>query len=227
MRISKGRITEIISGFGETPAYQLDCPPELIPAPGQYLLVDDGEADSVVAVHLFRVGTAPEVFLQNPAFQPRHWFPGVELNLRGPLGRGFAPPPEVEHIALAAPNNSVERLLPLIAENPQADMAVFSDTPLPALPLAVEAYPFDELPDALGWADFLAMDLSSEMLPSLRTKLRLDPHGRLACAAQALILLPMPCGGLAECGVCAVSARKGFKLACKDGPVFDLNSLAW
>jgi hypothetical protein len=30
---------------------------------------------------------------------------------------------------------------------------------------------------------------------------------------------------MGECGVCAVNLRKGYKLACKDGPVFDLRSL--
>jgi NAD(P)H-flavin reductase len=40
-----------------------------------------------------------------------------------------------------------------------------------------------------------------------------------------LVVAPMPCGGLAECGVCAVTTRRGWKLACKDGPVFDLGEL--
>ena len=43
--------------------------------------------------------------------------------------------------------------------------------------------------------------------------------------AQALIVTPMPCGGIAECGVCAVTVRRGWKMACKDGPVFDLKEL--
>jgi NAD(P)H-flavin reductase len=42
-----------------------------------------------------------------------------------------------------------------------------------------------------------------------------------------LILAPMPCAGLAECGACAVPARSGWKLACLDGPVFDLRALDW
>ena len=35
----------------------------------------------------------------------------------------------------------------------------------------------------------------------------------------------MPCGGAAECGICAVPFGRGWKLACKDGPVFELNPL--
>jgi hypothetical protein len=38
----------------------------------------------------------------------------------------------------------------------------------------------------------------------------------------------MPCAGLAECGVCAVpAADKGYLLACEDGPVFEIETIAW
>jgi hypothetical protein len=32
---------------------------------------------------------------------------------------------------------------------------------------------------------------------------------------------------MADCGVCGVKGRRGWRLACKDGPVFDLNDLEW
>jgi NAD(P)H-flavin reductase len=47
----------------------------------------------------------------------------------------------------------------------------------------------------------------------------------LACRAEALVLTAMPCGGMAECGVCAVKTAAGWQSACKDGPVFDFASL--
>jgi NAD(P)H-flavin reductase len=40
-----------------------------------------------------------------------------------------------------------------------------------------------------------------------------------------LLRTQMPCGALAECGVCAVRTRGGWKMACKDGPVFDWREL--
>jgi hypothetical protein len=43
--------------------------------------------------------------------------------------------------------------------------------------------------------------------------------------AQVLIHTPMPCAGLAECGVCAVRDRHDWKMACKDGPVFIMKDL--
>jgi len=43
--------------------------------------------------------------------------------------------------------------------------------------------------------------------------------------AQVLVRTPVPCGGIAECGVCAVTLKSEWKLACKDGPVFDWGEL--
>jgi NAD(P)H-flavin reductase len=43
--------------------------------------------------------------------------------------------------------------------------------------------------------------------------------------AQVLVRTSIPCGGIADCGVCAVMTKSNWKLACKDGPVFDLKEL--
>jgi dihydroorotate dehydrogenase electron transfer subunit len=40
--------------------------------------------------------------------------------------------------------------------------------------------------------------------------------------AQVLVGTPIPCGGIADCGVCAVNTKSSWMLACEDGPVFDL-----
>jgi NAD(P)H-flavin reductase len=42
--------------------------------------------------------------------------------------------------------------------------------------------------------------------------------------AQALIVPPIVCG-VGACQGCAVTVAGGFKLACTDGPVFDLLEL--
>jgi hypothetical protein len=84
-----------------------------------------------------------------------------------------------------------------------------------------------DLTGKVSWADLLVIDLPNERLPVLRNDLGLGPYDRIPIPVQALIAIPMPCGGLADCGVCAVPAVKGYKLACKDGPVFDLHEIAW
>lgn len=227
MQNGKGRITEILYGFDDGLLLRVDCSSALIPAPGQYLLADDGSADSVLAVPLFRAGSAPEVILQSPAPVPKYWLPGLELDLRGPLGHGFNLPAEASHIALVSLGGGLARLLPLIHQNPQADLTIFTDAELPDLPFSVEVRRLADFPEALPWADFMALELTIEMLPNLRTILGLASHEHPACITRAFIISPMPCGALAECGVCAIPARKGYKLACKDGPVFDLKPLQW
>jgi len=238
MRNGRGRVTEIISGFDENVSFRIDCPPEMMPAPGQYLLAyDPGEADSVLPVPLFRVGISPRATLQSVLDLPPGWGPGTTLSLRGPLGKGFDIPSDTRHLALAAFGESPARLLPLVRQSldNSVDIALFIPAPqhpgspshLPPLPAALEIHPLSALPETLTWADTLALDLPMTALPTLRQTLGLDSHEHLPCQAQALIVTPMPCGAIADCGVCAVPARKGYQLACKDGPVFDLNQLKW
>ena len=232
MQMAEGRISEIISGLRRHISIRIDCPPEMIPAPGEYLLayeIGDAAAiaDSFLAVPLFQVWDSHSAALQPSYPIPPSWKLGSTLNLRGPLGRGFKIPGEIRHLALATLNQDISRLLPLINQFPDTDIALFSNATLPDLPLVIEAHPLSALPESLTWADSLALDLSLEDLPNLRMILGLDLHEPIPCLAQAIILTPMPCGAVAECGVCAVPARKGYKLACKDGPVFELNKLKW
>jgi hypothetical protein len=119
--------------------------------------------------------------------------------------------------------------MPLILQSVREDCAItlYTDAPLPPLPAAVEVFPLGALPEAPAWADFLALDVPLDELPALRGRLDLPPGQPLPCPAQALIYAPMPCGGLAKCGVCAVEGRRGWLLACEDGPVFDLKELRW
>jgi len=239
MQNGKGKITEIIAGFGRTISLKIDCLPDLIPDPGAYLLAHrEGESHSPLAVSLFRSGI-PDSDEKHPVLQstdrlPSAWGPGTVLTLRGPLGHGFTPPDEIGHLALATLGEGLERLLPLArpALDSGADVAVFTPDPLPAallafLPPAIEAHPLSALPDSFAWADFLALELPRQSLPDLRSVLGLPPHIKIPCRTQALITTPMPCGAMADCGACAVPARRGYKLACKDGPVFDLNELSW
>jgi hypothetical protein len=228
MSIVEGTIARIASEFEGGIIITLDCPPELIPKPGGYILAfDPGDADTVLPVPLFRVSTSPRATFQTIHGFPPGWGPGTTLALRGPLGQGFELPKDTRHLALVAINGDVSRLLPLINLVPDADVAIFSSAPLPSLPLTVEAQPLNALPESLAWADTLALDLTLDALPTLRQTLGLGPHERLPCKAQALVVAPMPCGAMADCGVCAVPARKAYKLACKDGPMFDLNQLQW
>ncbi|HBX69004.1 MAG TPA: hypothetical protein DEH25_06395 [Chloroflexi bacterium] len=235
MHIDTGIISLIEMGADGTRSAQVDCSPKLIPHPGQYLQAHcPAEPDSALGWSLFPVGLPSSITdTDHPAPLslapiPRSWHPGTPLELRGPLGHGFTPPPALQRLGLIALGESAARLLPLIrpALADQADVVIFSAAPLPAMPPAVEIQPLSALPEALAWADFWALDLPVEKLPSLRQMLGLEPQAYLPRPVQALLTLPLPCAGVGECGACAVPLRrKSYALACKDGPVFDLKQV--
>ena len=233
MRCLPGRVKEVRFESGGRAAW-IECPRAACPDPGRYVLAyAPADADQFLALALFSgqaagdpaTGSQPGEggFLAAPPV-PDSWGPGTALELRGPCGRGFQLPGEIRRLGAAAFTPSAARLMPVITQALQRDVSVtlFSDSPLVGLPYALEVSPLAALTEALPWADFLALDLPLEKLEDLRT---LMGAGELRCPAQALIYIPMPCGGAAECGACAVPARRGYKLACKDGPVFDLREL--
>jgi len=156
---------------------------------------------------------------------PAVWSAGTQLHLRGPLGRGFRVPPNARRLALAALDGNPSRLMPLIepALAARAAVAVYASFTPHDLPEEVEVLPLDMLPEAPAWADFLALEATISALPTIRERLGLKPFQHPACDVQVLVTTTMPCSGLAECGLCAVITRAGWKLACVDGPVFDFN----
>ena len=224
-----GRVSEVRSGSGGALEAFVACPPGAVPPPGRYLSAyAPADSDAPLAAPLFPLQLTPGGFWTAPPF-PATWMPGTALILRGPLGTGFDLPVSVTRLALAGLGDSPARLLPLARAALERDCAVtlYTDAPLSALPSTLEIYPLSSLREALTWPDLLALDLPLERLPLLRTVLGLLPGDPLPCSIQVLIWTPMPCAGLAECGACAVSSRRGYKLTCVDGPVFPLHVLEW
>ena len=97
---------------------------------------------------------------------PDTWQPGTNLTLFGPLGNGFRLPADVQRLALIALGDTSSRLLPLVSnlKMPQASITLFSDAQSTDLPPDVEAYPIQDLPASLDWADFFAVDSPLERL---------------------------------------------------------------
>jgi dihydroorotate dehydrogenase electron transfer subunit len=226
MHAYQGQVIEIQLQDGL--AAWIACPRPAVPSPGRYLMAWAlGDLEAPLAVPLFPSRIDEQGFLA-AAPTPSNWQPGTRLALRGPCGNGFRLPASLSRLALAALGESAARLLPLVdqALQRQAAVALFCDTPLPPLPAAVEVNPSSALPDALAWADFLALDISPARLPALGHSLGVTQRQLpLPCPGQALVFTDMPCGGLANCGACAVETRRGWKLACREGPVFELREL--
>lgn len=217
-------------------AVRVSCPGCGTPHPGRYFLAyNPSETQVPLGQPLFPVGMQAGLDDgQEPLLGPvpKSWNPGDRLQVRGPVGRGFELPATIHRLALAAFGATAARLLPLIPAAIQsgADIALFTHQSISpsSLPAAVEIHPLNALGESLSWAGFLAIDIPLEGLPNLRKILGLGPHERIPCQAEALVWTPMSCGATADCGACAVPSRKGnYRLACKDGPVFNLHELDW
>lgn len=206
----------------------VECPPGLAPGPGQYLLARACGSAEALPTALFPAGLLPTPagFEIAPPLPPG-WTSGTRLAVRGPLGRGFHLPATARQVALVAANGSPYPLLPLAgaALVQGAAVALYARRVPAGLPSEVEVLPLEALAEATRWADYLAVQMQPGGLAGLRRRFGLAPQAVMPVPAQVLVQAPMPCGGMAECGICAVATRKGWKLACKDGPVFDFNEL--
>jgi hypothetical protein len=226
MQQVKGELVEIWYESGGT-AGRIAFREALALQAGQYLAarcLDDTQPP--LAHPLFISGSAPGGMLAAPPL-PAPWQPGCELELRGPLGHGFNLPASARHIGLVALAASPARLLALaeLAMAQEGEVTLFCDLPandLPwrRLPSALEISPTAQLREALAWADYLAFDIPLADIDRLKPLVGLKPGERLACTIEVLVASAMPCAGLAGCGVCALPAHHGWRLACEDGPVF-------
>ncbi len=153
---------------------------------------------------------------------------GTDILLRGPLGRGFQYSTRTRRLGVAALGDQLARLLPVIewGINSGVEVALYCDLPLPpGLPPVVEVHPLPELPNVLPWADELILDLPGDSLETLSDWLGVSPGRSLSCSGQALVEIPMPCGGVAACGACSIRTNRGVSLVCEQGPVVELAQL--
>lgn len=225
MKYGTGELVELFLEGGLTGG-RLLCPQNLIPEPGQYLLVFDSASGSLLSAPVFNAGSVPGGFLVSPPISPS-WQPGMTLSLRGPLGRGFTLPKSTRRVALVALAETPLRMKPLLvaALEQNASVVLVSDLELPALPPEVEIQPVPTLTEVIRWSDYLAIDVDRKSLPGLHEMLGLAGQVGGKFDAQVFINTPMPCGGMGNCGVCAVTVRRGWRMSCEDGPVFDLKGL--
>ncbi len=205
---------------------RLACARTLQPAPGQYLLAASRNPAEVLPFPLFPA-SLPDEEMELASPLPAGWNAGMELALRGPLGNGFHLPRTLQRLALAALDCTPALLRPLAQQALAQGAAVtlHCSHPPSNLPSAIEILPLDQLCETLAWADCLAGAFPPGALNAFRRAAGLRIHQRAHIPAQVLLLTPLTCGNSAGCGLCAVPTPRGWKLACADGPVFDLNLL--
>ena len=219
------RLLELVLLGGKTAA-RISCDTALVPSPGRYLLAHESASGALLASALFLGGSTSGGFIAAPPI-PSEWKPGSELNLRGPLGRGFALPAGARRVALVCIGSDPARLLPVAeaALRQNAAVTLVCDDPPDNMPLQLEIQPQRSLVEVAAWCDYAAYDVQQEALEDLLRQLNELGGATAVAVSQVLVLAPMPCGALAECGVCSIRTPDGYKLACLDGPVFDLGPL--
>jgi dihydroorotate dehydrogenase electron transfer subunit len=163
---------------------------------------------------------------------PTSWHPGCRIIFRGPQGHGFSVPSLLRRIAMIGFDNHPSRLMPLVQSGliMKADIVIAGDFHADPdickdIPPQIELADTDQIQDLLSWADLTAIDVSMDrisQLGELTTKFDKLIMGK---NIQVLVHTSMPCGGIAECGICAIKTVQGYKLACQEGPVFNLAEL--
>jgi dihydroorotate dehydrogenase electron transfer subunit len=169
---------------------------------------------------------------------------GAEVDILGPLGRGWVIRPTVRALLLLAEDAYIPALtlLAQVALEQELSVTLVSQSrseqevyPPALLPPEVEyhivsnsgrAALHEELLNVVGsylnWADALYCAVSAETLVALYAR-----FGRVRSRqfGQGVLLHPLVCGSGA-CLACSVETSKGQKLVCRDGPVFDLQEIA-
>ena len=250
MRRTKARIEAFTLEPAGEPGVRLACDAGAVPGPGQAVLALLPGSGQALRRVLFSTRRTPTGFTTDRPPEPG-WSLGDELDLLGPVGRGFSPPDGARRWFLASLGRPASRLIPLIdlGLTRGAAVSLWTRHPPPGLPSQVELTP--DPGEALAWSDYLALDIAPETLPRLRQILfgypdpplrgpDLPPRSSASPrgpdlplrgpasrrAGQVLIAPPMPCG-LGTCGACHLKAKRGWRCACTDGPVFDLDELEW
>jgi dihydroorotate dehydrogenase electron transfer subunit len=162
---------------------------------------------------------------------------GDRVDVLGPVGRGFRVQDASHNLLLvaagrSAPDPDLGPLLPLVDRALAAGRSV---TLAYAAPSAGQAYPISALPaalevilavdadviallsEAIAWADQVMACGPSDFAARLAERIDAIRFPAPRSFAQVLRPVELPCGAGA-CGVC----RAGSRLACLDGPVFEL-----
>lgn len=204
----------------------LECNRKIHFHPGQYFLGNRADdVDEVIPVSLYPT-TFPDSMLHlTPC--PSNWLAGNRILLRGPFGNGFHLPEGSLRVALFDWKGLVHLLVPLMQQALRQQAAVVLCTHIPPsnLPPEVEVLPLENLPETFEWCDYLAGAVHRESLPEFFQATGWRRASHLPDRAEALVHTPMPCGGSGNCGICAVLEKRGWRLTCKDGPVFSLHLL--
>lgn len=208
---------------GATACYEFDTNLVSFAGAGQFLLAKR-ETD-FLPVPLFPSGPRGIFFTGGSACRT-DWQPGDLFFIRYPLGKGFSLPDTCRRLLILSATDSPLRLLPVSQRilDMGGEVALCSSNVPIEIPSEIELLTLDQVADAVVWADAIIGDVSLDRLSDWE-KLVSGDLARARIITQLLVDTPILCTGQAECGICSVKTRRGWKHACSDGPVFDLKDL--
>ena len=255
MKLETAHVLSHEQVYEDTFLMWLSCPPVARGAsPGRFLMIHCAEGydpllPRPMSFHRFREADGGRQFaiLYDVRGRGTAWLserqPGEQLTVFGPLGKGYAVSRQTQNLLLVAGGLGVAALVALVDEAVAGDKAVTllqgarslsKLFPLERLPKDVEVLSAtddgsaghgglvtDLLADNLPWADQVFACGPNAMFHTMSGVLR---EARTRKPVQCLLEERMGCG-TGVCYGCAVFARRGVKLVCKDGPRFELRDV--
>jgi dihydroorotate dehydrogenase electron transfer subunit len=171
--------------------------------------------------------------------------PGDEVDMYGPLGQGYRVRPGSRNLLLVAGGIGVAPLVGLAEEQASRGREVVlllgartsADLfPVAHLPAEVECavatddgsaghegFVTELFRNYVNWADQVFACGPNAMFRTLSTVVQAE---RRRLSVQVLLEENMACG-TGICYGCATETKKGMRLVCKDGPMFELRELGW
>ncbi len=241
--------------FGQWHWLTLQAAPLAAARPGQFGALRCAPADSydpLLRQPLFIAATDPHVGTFNLLVETAASMStfltsqpaGAALNMLGPLGQGWQIASDVRALALVGTLSFASALFGLAHYATTRGLAVSmllgssneDEAPPPFLlseaveynvahasdPVAAALDLLDE--ETLRWADLLAIALPLDTLSAVAERVRrVRLQWRRGFAQVALLPFLACCVGV--CGVCMVDLHHAKRLACIDGPIFDLRDL--
>jgi NAD(P)H-flavin reductase len=227
MKSFSATLSELSNVNGQLTAF-FTCDRQLQFTPGQYIQISDPGSNEQLPENLFPISFS-EDGKQFGVHINSSLVPGSSFQMRGMLGNGFSTGVSIRKLLLINLGN-VNRIAPLLAlmnskNSANINMTLLTNEPVEGLPTKIEILPLSAFKEVETWPDAIAVtcDISTlDDLFRLFDKNKIRTH---SLPVEACIHTPVLCAGIAECSLCSVLTKSGWKHACKDGPVFRLEEL--
>jgi len=178
---------------------------------------------------------------------------GQKIDILGPLGKGFAVPPESEKLLLVAGGIGIAPLVFLMQQTSAQHQITLIHGARTAAQLYYNSYQppatshqrvqfipvtedgsaghkgkaTDVLPDYLHWANQVYACGPIDMYQAMaQMSLRAKRSNLKLKKCQVSLEVRMGCG-FGACYCCTINTKKGPQRVCRDGPIFDLDDIIW